>query len=230
MKSNLNLHILEGLNVRTNVTRLALCVSLLALTVQAAEPDLGALLKGTELRYNRAKTLQVQFNETYSVEGRNRKSETGTLTLRKPGRMRWEYTAPAGKLFLSDGKDVYLYTPDNKRVEQTKLKETEDMHAPMAFLLGKLDFAKEFRDFELKPEGTSYLLAAKAKTDKLPYERIQMLLTPDCQIQRLVVHGQDNSVLTFVFTGEKLNPSVDNKQFKFEMPPGAKIVNTEAGQ
>ncbi len=121
----------------------------------------------------------MHFIESYTVQGRARKSESGELTLRKPGRMRWDYTAPAGKLFVSDGKDVYLYTPDAHRVEKTKLKASDDMRAPLAFLLGKLDFAKEFRDFDFKPEGTNYLITAKAKSDKLPYEKIQMLVTPD---------------------------------------------------
>ncbi len=76
------------------------------------------LLKGVEQRYNRAKTLQVHFVESYSVQGRARKSESGELTLRKPGRMRWDYTSPSGKLFVSDGKDVYLYTPEAHRVEK----------------------------------------------------------------------------------------------------------------
>ena len=125
--------------------------------VQAADVELNTLLKGVEQRYNRAKTLQVHFMESYSVQGRARKSESGELTLRKPGSMRWDYTAPSGKLFVSDGKDVYLYTPDAHRVEKTKLKASDDMRAPLAFLLGKLDFAKDFRDFELKPDGTNYL-------------------------------------------------------------------------
>jgi outer membrane lipoprotein carrier protein len=135
-KALILMHTCTRPNVKRNVTRFALWVSLAVLPVQAADVDLNGLLKGIEQRYNKAKTLQVQFNETYSVQGRARKSESGSLTLRKPGRMRWDYTAPAGKLFLSDGKDVYLYTPDAHRVEKMKLKESEDMHAPMAFLLG----------------------------------------------------------------------------------------------
>jgi outer membrane lipoprotein-sorting protein len=111
------------------------------------------LLKGIEQRYNHAKTLQVQYNETYTVQGQARKSETGTLTLRKPGRMRWDYSAPAGKLFLSDGKDVYLYTPDSHRVEKEPLKASDDMRAPMAFLLGKLDFSKEAGRHGLRGDG-----------------------------------------------------------------------------
>ena len=77
--------------------------------------------------------------------------------------------------------------PNAHRVEKTKLKASDDMRAPLAFLLGKLDFAKDFRDFEIKPEGTNYLITAKAKNDKLPYGKVQMLVTPDYQIQRLVI-------------------------------------------
>lgn len=206
------------------MTRLVLWVSLACLPLQAAEADLNKLLKGVEEHYNRAKTLQVHFVESYTVQGRARKSESGELTLRKPGRMRWDYTAPSGKLFISDGKDVYLYTPEAHRVEKTKLKASDDMRAPLAFLLGKLDFAKDFRDFEVKPEGAQYLITAKAKNDSFPYEKVQMLVTPDYQIQRMIINLQGQSLLTFDLDGEKLNPAVDDALFKFQMPAGATLV------
>jgi outer membrane lipoprotein carrier protein len=191
--------------------------------------DLKDLLKGVEKRYNRAQTLQVQFDEAYSVQGRPRKGETGRLTLRKPGRMRWDYTSPPGKLFVSDGKDVYLYTPDSNRVEKSKLKASDDMRAPLAFLLGKLDFSKEFRDFEYRPIGANVLLIAKPKSNILPYDKVEMLITPEYAIQRLMVAGQDGSILSFQFTDERLNPSVDDALFKFQMPPGATMVAAEGG-
>lgn len=226
----MSINILPLCIVKTNVTRLALWVSLALLPLQAADVNTAALLKGIEQRYNRAKTLQVQFSESYSVQGQARKSESGELTLRKPGRMRWDYTTPAGKLFLSDGKQVYLYTPEAHRVEKMPLKESEDMRAPLAFLLGKLDFSKEFRDFAVKPDGANFVVTAMAKTDKLPYEKVEMLVTPDYQIQRLVVNGQDQSILTFQFSQEKLNPAVNDAQFKFQMPAGATLVSSEVTQ
>ena len=60
--------------------------------------------------------------------------------------MRWDYDQPKGKLFVSDGKFLWLYTPEGNRAERMKLKESDDMRAPLAFLLGKLDFQKEFRN------------------------------------------------------------------------------------
>ncbi len=66
--------------------------------------------------------------------------------LRKPARMRWDYSQPKGKLVLSDGTDLWIYTPAENHAVKMSLKETEDMRAPMAFLLGKLNFQKDFRN------------------------------------------------------------------------------------
>lgn len=234
------MHISPPFRVNHNVTRRALWVSLARLTAVcvvgaslsavAAGPDLDTLLKGVEARYNRAKTLEVHFVESYAVQGRSPKAESGQLTLRKPGRMRWDYTTPAGKLFVSDGKDVYLYTPESHRVEKTKLKASEDMRAPLAFLLGKLDFAHDFRDIQDKPDGANYVITAKAKSDKFPYENVEMLVTPDYEIQRLTVTLQDGSLLTFQLKDEKVNPPVNDALFKFEMPTGATLVNAEGAE
>ena len=103
-------------------------------------------------------------------------------------------------------------------MEKTKLKDSEDMRAPLAFLLGKLDFSKDFRDFEMKPEGANHLVTPAPRANNLPYEKVQMLVTPDHEIRRLVVNGQDLSIFTFQFDDEKLNPPVNDALFKFQMP------------
>ena len=215
---------------RTSAIRIALCVCLASTLAGAADDDSSRILKSIQDRYNHAKTLEVSFSETYTAQGRPRQTESGMLTLRKPGRMRWDYSTPTGKLFLSDGKDVYLYTPESKKVVKEPLKISEDMRAPLAFLLGKLDFQKEFRDFQIKPEGDGYLITAKAKTDKLPYDDIKLTTAPDFQIRNLEIRAADQSVLAFKFDNEKLNPAVNDGLFKFQMPPGATLVSPEANQ
>ena len=183
-------------------------------------------LKAVEERYNRAQTLQIDFSEGYSAQGKTRKPESGTLFLRKPGRMRWQYTSPAGKLFLSDGKFVYLIVPDSKRVQKMKIKESEDMRAPLAFLLGKLHFEKDFQRFQSRPEGADTWITAEPKSAELPYTKVEFEVTPQFQIRRVQVTGQDFSVLDFHFDQEKLNPPLDSKLFQFELPPGAMVEET----
>ena len=183
------------------------------------------LLKSVESRYNRAQSLKLDFSETYSGGRRPADTESGVLYLKKPGRMRWEYSTPPGKLFLSDGKEVYLYTPDDRRVEKSSLKRSEDMRAPLAFLLGRLDFSREFKSFESRPEAAGVTwIAALPKSDNLAYTKVEFQAGPDGEIKRVRVTGQDQSKLDFTFSHEQLNVPVTQELFTFHPPPGAEIV------
>jgi outer membrane lipoprotein carrier protein len=198
-------------------------VWLLAATALWADSGLSRTLKAVEDRYNHAQTLEIVFSEGYRAQGKARKPESGTLYLRKPGRMRWQYTSPAGKLFLSDGKWVYLVTPDSNRVQKMKVKESDDMRAPLAFLLGRLHFEKDFRNFQTRTEGTDTWITADPKSADLPYTKVEFQVTPQFQIRRVVVTGQDLSILDFQFDQEKMNPPLDSKLFQFELPAGAVV-------
>jgi outer membrane lipoprotein carrier protein len=200
---------------------LFLCLAAFPALAEAA--DLTSVLQKVENRYNGAKTLEVQFSETY-VHGRTRRTESGTLLLQKPGRMRWYYKSPEGKLFLSDGKFIYLYTPGSNRVERMKAKESEDMRAPLAFLLGKLDFSRDFGRFTWRQQGDEFLIHADPKSANLPYTAVEFIVSPDYRIRRVQVTGHDRSVLDFHFSNEKRNPPVNASVFRFQMPAGAELV------
>ena len=210
------------------VKRLALIW--VAAAVFAGDSTTQHLLKAVENRYNRAQTLQVKFAETYTGLGHGARTESGILYLRKPGRMRWEYTQPAGKLFVSDGKAVYLYLPDEKRVEKMSLKETEDLRAPLAFLLGKLNFEKEFQNLQIRTEGESSVVTAEPKSQSLPYSSVEFVVSPTFEIRKLHIVGQDQSILDFAFDNEKLNPSLANSMFQFQTPAGAQLVDGGSGR
>lgn len=201
-----------------------LAIGLLAVCAFGADPKLENLLKGVEARYNKAKTLQVLFKEDYTPPGHGRRTENGLLMLRKPRQMRWVYSDPAGKLFVSDGKMLWLYTPSENRVEEMQFKETEDLRAPLAFLLGKLNFEKEFRNLQGKPEGADMRVTAEPKTENLPYSAVEFVVAPDAHIKEVKVTGYDKSVLHFTFDQERVNPPLDAKLFKFQAPPGVEVV------
>jgi outer membrane lipoprotein carrier protein len=140
--------------------------------------------------------------------------------------MRWDYTSPQGKLFVSDGKFLWLYTPSNHQVEKMKIKESDDMRAPLAFLLGKLHFDKEFRNIQAQPEAGATRIVAEPKTDSLPYTKVEFVVGPDAQIHRVQVTGFDHSILEFDFEQEKLNPPLEARLFQFRMPQGAQLVES----
>jgi outer membrane lipoprotein carrier protein len=104
------------------------------------------------------------------------------------------------------------------------MKESDDMRVPLAFLLGKLDFSKEFRNIQAKPEGGSQRITAEPKSDNLPYTSVEFLVGAQAQIQQVKVTGFDNSVMEFRFDDEKVDPPLDTKLFTFQVPQGAKVV------
>jgi len=214
--------------VKRLVPLVILSLALLLLPAMAAPQNLDGLLKTVEARYNRTQSLKLDFSESYAGTKRPVQNESGVLYLRKPGRMRWEYSSPAGKVFISDGKEVVLYSPDDQRAEKSKLKESEDMRAPLAFLLGKLDFKKEFKSFQSRVEGEDNWIVAEPKSENLAYSRVEFLATPEGEIRRVRITGQDQSQLDFTFTNEQLNAPVAPSLFTFHPPPGVQVV--EAGQ
>lgn len=211
-------------------TRAVWCVLWLAPLSAAVDTnaDTNALLKTIEARYNHTQSLRLDFTESYAGAQRPVQKESGTLWLRKPGKMRWDYTAPAGKVFISDGKDVILYTPGDANAEKSKLKESEDVRAPLAFLLGKLEFRKEFRNFQTRMDGANTWITAEPKSQNLAYTKVEFLATPEGEIRRVRVTLQDQSTMDFTFTNEQPNAPVSPSLFQFHPPPGVQIV--EAAQ
>jgi len=141
--------------------------------------------------------------------------------------MRWDYSDPKGKLAVCDGKTFWLYTPSENQVQKMPLKETDDLQAPIAFLLGKLHFDKEFRNLQGKPEGNDTRVTAQPKSDNLPYSAVEFLIAPDGRIRSVKVTRFDNSIMEYAFDQEKVNPALDDKLFRFQVPKGADVTEAD---
>jgi outer membrane lipoprotein carrier protein len=224
------IHVSGAAHVKPSVSLSRYGVALFAVWASAGapldQPSLNALLKQVEGRYNHTKTLQVSFVEHYTPAASPERTESGELYLRKPLRMRCDYNQPKGKVCVSDGTFLYIYTPSDNRAMKMKLKDSlaEDMRAPLAFLLGKLNFDKEFKDLQATPEGSSIRITGKPKNDV--YASIQFLVAPDKHIQELKVTSVDNSILNLTFSNERQDPPLSDKLFAFQLPAGAQWDET----
>ncbi|MEP7364430.1 MAG: outer membrane lipoprotein chaperone LolA [Acidobacteriota bacterium] len=205
-------------------------LTLIASSAAFAQTGLQEVLKAVEDRYNKPKTMQFLFQQTYSGPGRMTRTEAGELTLSKPGKMRWDYTIPAGKVFLTDGTYAWFYSPTMGRVERTKTKESSDLRAPLAFLMGKLEFNRDFREFRYRVENGEYHVVAKPKSDKAPYDEVEFIVGTDFAIRELAVTGQDKSLMRFRFSSERQNQKFPAGQFEFQAPKGVPVVDVKEGE
>jgi outer membrane lipoprotein carrier protein len=198
-----------------------------ALAAQSpAKPSLDKTISGIELRYNRLATLKVDFEHTMRYLGRRPLVERGTLFLRRPGKMRWEYSKPAGKLLVGDGDLLYYYNPLSNQVRQLRPSQTGDLRVPLSFLLGRLHFRRQFRGLRLDEIDGRAVLVGEGRSGKEAYTRVEFSYDPATfELLHLKVDGQDESVTTFAFSGETVNPRLEQSLFDFHAPPGAELVD-----
>ena len=195
----------------------------------APDPKLAQLLHGVEGTYNRIKTLRMRFRQSYTQSGQVLREEAGILYLRKPGQMRWEYENPEPKLFLTDGKRLILYVPQEKRVTQSEMKNSDDLRGPMRFLLGGLKFEKDFQHVT-KATGVQPLDQQDVVIQAVPavmreqLELVTMEITPDYQIRRLVLQEPGGVQTEFRFEDQVTNVPLAPGLFRFVPPQGTEIV------
>ena len=206
---------------------LLLLLACSGLIVQA-QSDVHAIADKVDQRYNRMQTLEAQFAESYSGAGMTRK-ESGTLLLKKPGRMRWDYDEPRPKMFLTDGSTAWFYVPGEKQVRRAPVKDIGDLRSPLRYLLGKTKLEKEFVGLAIatdaKPANPGDIVLRGVP--KGMQERVSQTLlevTPDGMISRIVVEELDGSVTEFRFLQQRENVQIADGRFKFTPPPGVEVV------
>jgi len=210
------------------VGTLALLAMVLPHTAQAL-PNVHAVAQGVDDHYNHLRSLEADFTEIYQGGGIQR-TETGTLRLKKPGKMRWDYRSPEEKLFVSNGKDAWLYLPQEKQARRSALKNLDDLRSPLAFLLGKTKLEKELQGLSFAPdvqtwrEGDSILRGVpRGMEDQV--EQVLLEISPDYRIVRILIQGRDDSLTEYRFSNQKENVVLSDSQFQFTPPAGSETVN-----
>ena len=194
----------------------------------AQAPNTKTVAAAVDAHYNHLRSLEADFTEVYRGSGMDR-TESGTLWLKKPGKMRWEYRSPKDKLFVSNGKDAWFYVPDDRQARKESAKKLEDVRSPLAFLLGKTKLAKELHGLSLAPdieplEAGNVVLRGVPTALADQISEIVLEVTPTSRIVRLIIHGVDGASTDYRFTDQKEDVSISDTRFDFKAPAGIEVV------
>jgi outer membrane lipoprotein carrier protein len=191
--------------------------------------DIHQLARAVDNHYNHLRSLESDFTEIYRGDGPER-VESGTLSLKKPRKMRWEYRSPKVKLFVSDGQDVWFYLPSEKQLRKTAFRKLDDIRSPLAFLLGKTKLENELQGLSKAVDKSpmtagDVVLRGVPKSGLGTVSEVELEITPADQIQRIVLVDEDGSTTEFRFSGWKENVALSDKEFEFSPPPGVETVD-----
>jgi outer membrane lipoprotein carrier protein len=190
----------------------------------AQAPSAKALAAKVDAHYNHLHSLTAHFTERYRGMGIDR-TETGTLTLSKPGRMRWAYDAPSGKIFVLDGKNAVSYTPGDSQALRTPAKQLDDLRSPLRFLLGHTEIAKELDGLTLTLVSGGYTLSGVPKGMQQTVQSIGLTVDAAGQILGMRIVQTDGAETSFVFADIRENVATPDGEFEFTPPPGVTIIN-----
>ena len=209
-----------------------------ALGIPLHAEDIRPLARAVDNHYNHLRSLESDFTEIYRGDGPER-VETGSLWLKKPRKMRWEYRSPKEKLFISDGRAVWFYLPAERQLRKTTLKKLDDWRSPLAFLLGNTKLENELQGLSkavdqspLDPGNTMLRGIPQAGFQQSvagQVSEVQLEVTPSDQIVRIVLMEPDGATTEFRFANWKENLEVNDSRFEFTPPPGVETVEGELG-
>jgi outer membrane lipoprotein carrier protein len=213
---------------------LHLVVALTLATVQPApDQDAATLARRIQARYDSVKDFEGDFVQTY-VGGvlRTRTTESGTMAIKRPGRMRWVYTKPERKEFVSDGARIFSYLIENRQVIVSPVPGPGEATTPALFLTGHAnlvrDFTSSFTQLQGAPAGLQYLKLEPRRADP-DFEWLAVGVDPaSLQIRYLIAQDRQGGQSAFTFSNLKENRGISDKIFEFRIPRGVDVVSSGA--
>ena len=217
---------------------LRLCaIGVVLLTTVAAgaqSPTPDTVARDLQRKYDRVADFSADF--VHSYRGgilKQQATERGTLLVKKPGKMRWEYTAPEKKLFVSDGHKIYSYIPQDRQVVVGTMPKDEHAPTPALFLTGKGDLTRDFTAaFDKVPDAApgSLVLKLTPKRREPEYESLTLVVDPNTlSLRMLITVDTQGGRSAFTFSNLKENVGVADNQFVFKMPRNVEVV-TDGGR
>jgi outer membrane lipoprotein carrier protein len=182
------------------------------------------LVRKVDEHYNHLNSLKAHYTEHYSGMGMVR-AEEGTLLLKKPGRMRWSYAAPVGKVFVLDGKFAWFYTPGDAQATRVPAKELDDLRSPLRFLLGHTELKKELDNLTVGADGAGFRIDGVPKGMAQRVKLLSLWVSAGGAIEKMRLEEVDGAVTEFSFTDMQENVPVKDGDFAFIPPPGVEVVS-----
>lgn len=221
-----------GTRIAWSLLTLAALVAAPASSGAQTEPSAQEVQLALQQRNELVFDFLADFTQTY--EGgmlRSRLVERGTLKVKRPGLMRWDYVDPEPKLYLIDGERFYSYLELDNEVIVGRMPTLDEATTAMQFLAGagKIteDFTASFDTVENQPPD-SYVLRLDPLRAERDFEFLVVVLDATTKaIRRLVAYDLQGGVSTFQFSNLEENTGLTDSPFRFDIPPNAYVTSLD---
>ena len=211
---------------------LAVLASIAAMRAAPSDPAL-EFARALQKKYDTIRDFTADFSHTYTGGVlRKQLTERGRLMVKKPGRMRWEYTTPDKKTFVSDGAKLYAYIPADRQVIVSTVPR-DGQTTPALFLAGQGDLVRDFTVSDAPPPRGALAgmraLKLVPRTPQPDFETLTLAVDPTTLALRgLESVDTQGGVSSFLLTNVKENLGLSDREFTFAMPRGVDVVTDDS--
>lgn len=201
--------------------RLTLSFALLGAAAAAAPATDGAAR--LEKMLAEAKTVQADFTQVLlDAELAAKKEQSGRFALARPGKFRWDYSAPNAQTIVSDGKKLWVYDAE---LAQVTVKPLDGALAssPAALLGGKGKLADNFKITDAGDDSGLRWLELVPKVDDGEFDKLRLGLG-ERFIEVMELTDAFGQLTRITLKDAKLNAALPKGTFDFTPPPGADVV------
>lgn len=186
-------------------------------SVEAATARMRAYLDSTT-------TLRASFRSLLLDERREPLAESvGEMALKRPGRFRWEETAPESALLVTNGVSLWNYDPE---LEQVVIQDVAslDIANPAQLLGGDADLEKDFKVVGGYRVDDIEWVDVRPRTNTSDFDIVRFGFR-DTALAMMEFHNKIGQITQYVLTDVVANKPIDDDRFTFSPPPGTEIVD-----
>jgi outer membrane lipoprotein carrier protein len=209
------------------------CLAALLAWRSVSAVPLGEVVRRMERFYRASPGIAANFVQVLETRTLPRpQEESGTVYLRPPGRMRWEYTQPPGKLAVTDGERAFLYLPEDRQVVTGRIRDLEDGAVAARLLLAETPLERSFRvQGDPLPGGTGVWALRLTPIDaEFPFEAITVEVEETTGIiRRILLLDPLGSRIEYRFSEVRLERELPDRLFTFRVPRGVDIQDLSSG-
>ena len=202
--------------------------SCIALTTQE-------VVQRVQEEYEKICSLTADFTQESTSKMLNQTRITkakGKAFFKKSGFMRWEYTTSPKNLWVSDGKTLWLYQPEENQVIVEKV-DPETGRVFLAFVMGEGDLTEEFDihrwDQEVEESDEGYRIELTPKQPHAMMDRL--ILTVDRKtsyVEGTEIYDAYGNLTQTRFKRVRVNRELPSDLFTFEIPPGTEVIQSHS--
>ncbi len=192
-----------------------------------AETSEQQALDAIQRQYEKVSTFEADFTQRSYVKMMNQtQSIKGTVKIKKPGKMKWVYGAPDTQILISDGKNLWLYVPEEEQATKVPVESIYSSNTPALFLAGKGKLTRSFNVESVSQENQNILVTLVPKNEDQGLARL--ILHADkknYQITGSTVYDKLGNKTEIRFSRIRINREIPEEQFQLKTPPGVEILD-----